>query len=161
MAGSDDDAVGAPGIGRRASRVVAQDGMRDDRGRREAEAGLNAGLDTVGRQHFHRAGKGGFRQGMGIHADEQRPRDTGLLAILHQGLGHRQNMGFGKGAVQGAATVAGGTEGNPLGNTSAQSTVTVTIDTIAPAAPQAALASGSDMDAERAALMQSLEETPR
>ena len=94
--------------------VVTQDGMGDDRGRREAEAGLNAGLDTVGRQHFHRAGKGGFRQGMGIHADEQRPRDTGLLAVLHQRLGHRQNVGFGEGAVQGAAAVTGGAEGDPL-----------------------------------------------
>ena len=51
---------------------------------------------------------------MGIHTDKQRASDTGLLAILHQCLGHRQNVRFGKGVVQGTATVAGGTEGNPL-----------------------------------------------
>ncbi len=96
------------------ARVVAQDGMRDDRGRGEAEASLNASFNTVGRQHFDGAGKGGFGQGVGIHTDKQRARDAGLLAILHQGLGHRQDVGFGKGVVQGAATVAGGTEGNPL-----------------------------------------------
>ncbi len=96
------------------ARVVAQDGVRDDRGRGKTEASLNAGLDAVGRQHFDGAGKGGFGQGVGIHTDKQRASDAGLLAILHQGLGHRQNMGFGKGAVQGTATVAGGTEGNSL-----------------------------------------------
>ena len=51
---------------------------------------------------------------MGIHAHKQRPRDTGLLAVLHQRLGHRQNVGFGEGAVQGAAAVTGGAEGDPL-----------------------------------------------
>ena len=51
---------------------------------------------------------------MGIHTHKQRPRDTGLLAVLHQRLGHRQDMRFGKGTVQGAAAVAGGAEGDPL-----------------------------------------------
>ncbi len=96
------------------ARVVAQDGVGDDRGRGEAEASLNAGFNAVGRQHFDGAGKGGFGQGVGIHTDKQRASDAGLLAILHQRLGHRQNMGFGKGIVQGAATVAGGTKGHPL-----------------------------------------------
>ena len=99
---------------RRLAGVVTQNGVGDDRGRREAEASLNAGLDPVRRQHFHRAGKGGFGQGVGIHADEQRTRDPGLLAILHQRLGHRQDVGLGEGVMQGAATVAGGAEGHPL-----------------------------------------------
>ncbi len=107
----DHHAVGARG---RLAGIVTQNGVRDDRGRSETEAGLNAGLDAVGRQHFHRAGKGGFRQGVGIHADKQRTRDTGLLAILHQRLGHRQDVGFGEGVVQGAAAVTGGAEGDPL-----------------------------------------------
>lgn len=81
------------------ARVVAQDGVRDDRRRREAHTSLNASLDAVGRQHFHRTGKGGFRQGMSIHADKQRARDAGLLAILHQRLGYRQDVRFGKGIV--------------------------------------------------------------
>ena len=100
--------------GRRLAGVVTQDGVGDDRGRREAEACLDAGLDAIGRQHFHRAGEGGFREGMGIHADKQRARDAGLLAILHQRLGHRQDVGFGEGVVQGAAPVAGGAKGYPL-----------------------------------------------
>ena len=58
--------------GSRFACIVAQDGVRDDRGRSKAEASLNAGFNAVGRQHFDCAGKGGFGQGVGIHADKQR-----------------------------------------------------------------------------------------
>ncbi len=113
---SDHHAVGARGrlAGPFFARVMAQNGVRDDRGRGKTEASLNAGFNAVGRQHLDGTGKGGFGQGVSIHTDKQRASDAGLLAILHQRLGHRQNMGFGKGTVQGAATVAGGTEGHPL-----------------------------------------------
>ncbi len=104
----------AVGTRSRLAGIVAQNGVGDDRGRGKAETSLDAGLDTVGRQHFHRTGKGGFGESMGVHADKQRARDTGLLAVLHQRLGHRQDVGFGKGAVQGAATMAGGTKRHAL-----------------------------------------------
>ncbi|MNF72248.1 hypothetical protein D3C84_542200 [compost metagenome] len=102
------------GQGRRLAGVVTQNGVGDDRGRREAQTSLDAGLDAVGRQHFHRAGEGGFREGVRVHAHKQRALDASLLAILHQRLGHRQDVGFGEGVVQGAAAVAGGAEGHPL-----------------------------------------------
>ena len=79
--GRDDDPVGQAGSAR-APAVGAQDGVRHRRRRRVAVGGVDQHGDTVGGEHLEGADPRRLRQGVGVPAEEQRPVDALLGAVL-------------------------------------------------------------------------------
>ena len=73
----DDDAVGeiGPARGPRAVSVVAEDGVRDRRGRRVAVVGVDEHGDVVGREDLERGRPRRLGQGVGVTPEEQRSVD--------------------------------------------------------------------------------------
>ena len=108
----DDDAIGAR---RLLVAVMDQDGARNDRRRRVAVIALQPRLDPVGRQHFQRAALRRLRQGMGVLAEKQRPGDALSLAVFAHGLRDGEDVRLVEAAIEGAATMAAGAEGDALG----------------------------------------------
>ena len=108
----DDDAVGQA---RSAALVVTDDGVGHGRGRRVLVTFGNHHGDAVGRQHFQRRSRRGRGQRVGVGAQEQRAVDTVGLAVQADGLTDSQHVPLVEAQFERAATVAGGTKGNPLG----------------------------------------------
>ena len=80
----DHDAIGEP---IRPALVVGQDRVRD-RGRgRIAAALVDHDVDAVGGEHFDGARQRGLGKRMRVDADEQRPGETRLLAVVADRLG--------------------------------------------------------------------------
>ncbi len=111
--GGDDDAVTKA---LRAARVPGEDGVRNDRGGGVAAALLDDRGHAVGGQHFQRGAVGGFRQSVGVHAEEQRAGYACLRAVFAHRLGDGEDVFLVEAAGQRAAPVAGCAEGHaPLG----------------------------------------------
>ncbi len=91
--GSYDNAVGEM-LGARA--VIDQDGARDDRGRCESVVSLDDRLHVVGRQDFERGALGRPGDRMGVLAHVERAVGALVAAVVADGLGDGQNVGFGE-----------------------------------------------------------------
>jgi hypothetical protein len=109
--GRDDDAVGQVG---RAPGVVGQDGVRDDRRRREAAGGLEADGDAVGGEHFEGRALRRRRQRVGVHAEKERAGDSRRGAVFGDRLGDGEDVRLVEAAGERAAAVAAGAEGDAL-----------------------------------------------
>ena len=92
VTGSDDDAVGAAGIGRRPARVVAQDGVRHGGRGSEAVAGVDRHGDPVGGKHLERGGPCGLAECVTVASEEERSVDSLLLAVLGDRLGRSRDV---------------------------------------------------------------------
>ena len=107
----DDDAVGEA---IRSALVVAQDRVRDHRGRRIAAAIVDHDLDAVGGKHLDGAGQRRLGQRVGIDADEQRAGQAAGAAVIADRLRRGQDMVFVEGIPERRAAVARGAEGHAL-----------------------------------------------
>ena len=85
----DHDAVGEPG---RASAVVCENRVRDDRGRRVFVALGEHDVHAVGGQDFKRARKRRHRERMRVHPEKQRAVDLVLLAVQANRLSDGQDV---------------------------------------------------------------------
>ncbi len=110
--GRDDNAVGQPAG---PAPVVGEDGVRDDRRRRVTEALLDHDLLLVAGEHLDGARQRRLGQGVRIHADVERARDTLRLAVLADGLRDGQDVVLRETASQGRAAVPGCAESDLLG----------------------------------------------
>ena len=108
----DDDAVGQPAsCGRGCG--------RGSRARPPASACIRRraaiiDLDAVGGQHFERARERRLRQRVRVDAEEQRPVDALLAAVLADRLADREHVRFVEAAFERRAAVARGAEGDAL-----------------------------------------------
>ncbi len=112
MGGGDDDAVGEVDL---AAAVVGEDGVREGGGGGVGELVVDHGVDVVGGEDFEGGGEGGFGEGVGVLGEEEWAGDVLLLAVVDDGLGDGGDVGVVEGCLEGAAAVAGGSEGDALG----------------------------------------------
>ncbi len=94
--------------------VVANDRVRNGRGRCVLIAFGEHDVYTVGSQHFQGAGTGRCRQRVGVQANEQRTIDTLGFTVQADGLADGQHMPFVEAQLKRAATVPGGPKGHTL-----------------------------------------------
>lgn len=73
--------------------------MRDNRRRCVAQVGVYHQRDLIGRKHLNRRGQRRFRQGVGIHAHEQRATNALFAPHFGNGLAHGQDMVLVKGLL--------------------------------------------------------------
>ncbi len=107
----DHDAVGmtaAPSL------VVGEDRVRDDRRRRVAAVLVDHDVDAVGGKHLDRACQRRFGQRMGVDADEQRPGQAGVAAIVADRLRGREDMVLVERGFERRAAMARGAERHAL-----------------------------------------------
>ena len=97
VTGSDDDAVGAAGIGRGPARVVAKDRVGHGGRGSEAVAGVDRHGDPVGGKHFERGGPCGLAECVTVASEEERSVDSLLLAVLGDRLGRGRDVIVGEG----------------------------------------------------------------
>ena len=71
-------------------------------------------LDAVGGEHFEGGALRRAGEGVRVLAHEERAVDALLAAVLADGLGDGEDVGLGEGAVDGAAAMAAGAEGDAL-----------------------------------------------
>ncbi len=112
MGRGDDDAVGEVDL---ASAVVGEDGVGERGGGGVGEVGVDHGFDVVGGEDFEGGGEGGLGEGVGVLGEEEGAGDGLLLAIVADGLGDGGDVVFVEGGGEGAAAMAGGSEGYALG----------------------------------------------
>jgi hypothetical protein len=95
---ADDDAVGQVGF---PAAIVAQDRVRDHGRGCVAMMFVDHRLHPVRGEHLDGSGESGFRQGMGVHPQKQRPINPGMAAVkadrLRDGADMRLVEGGGKG----------------------------------------------------------------
>jgi hypothetical protein len=93
---------------------MAEDRVRDHRGRRAAVGVVDDHLRAPAGQHLDDRAESRLRQGVRVAAEEQRPVDPLRLAVAADGLGDRDHVGLVEGARRRAAAVAGGAERDAL-----------------------------------------------
>ena len=118
------DAIRQAGAVQVLAGVVDEDGVRE-RGCRGiavgagralfgATAGIDAGLDAVGGEHFERGAEGGFAEAVGVHGEEERTRVALAGAVLHNGLGNGEDVVLVKGGMERGPAVTAGAEADLL-----------------------------------------------
>ena len=105
--GRDHHAVGEPGA---APAVVAEDRMRDDRGRRVAQASLDHHRRPVAGKYLERGAQCRLGERVRVHADEERPGDPLRPAQLMDGLADGGDVIFVEAALERGAAMAGRAE---------------------------------------------------
>jgi len=108
----DDNAIGHTAF---VAAVVGQDGMRDDRRRREDVVGLDHHMDFVRRENLDRRVDCGSRQRVAVHADVQGAIVTLSPAILGNGLRNGGDMIVVEALAERLSAVARGAEGHRMG----------------------------------------------
>ena len=111
VGGRDDDTVGKA---RRSCLVVAQDRVRDHGRRRVAAAVVDHDVDAVRRKHLDCARHCRFGERVGVDADEERPGQAGLAAMVADRLRGRQDVILVEGVFQRRAAMARCAEGDTL-----------------------------------------------
>ena len=94
--------------------IVGEDGVRDDRRRRIAPKGVDPRLNAVCGQHLDRGGECGLRQGVGVHAQEQRTIDAGMATIETNRLCDRRDVHLIERGLERRSPMARRTEGDSL-----------------------------------------------
>jgi hypothetical protein len=94
--------------------VVYENPPRDDRRRRHAIVPLYDGLHPVGRQHLERRALGGPGDAVRVLAHVERAVDALAPAVVADGLGDGQDVGFGERAAQRRAPMPAGAEAHEL-----------------------------------------------
>ena len=110
--GRNDDAVGEAIA---APAIVDEDGVRNDRRRREAVVALDHGRHVVGRQHLERGTLRRPRERVRVLAHVERTGDGLRLPVLADRLGDRQDVRLIERAAQGCSAVPAGPEADLLG----------------------------------------------
>ncbi len=103
MRGRHDDPVRQSRI---TTRIVRQDGTRDDWRGRVSSALLDLQLDPVGGEDLEGGGEGRFRQRVGVDADQERAVDAVGRTNLGDRLAHCGDVVVIEGPVRGRAAVA-------------------------------------------------------
>jgi len=111
VGGGDHDSIGEAGA---PAAIMGQDGVRDHRGGQIAAPPLDDELDTVGRHHLHSRDKGRLGQGVGVHAQKERPVDALPQAVVTNRLADGEQMLLVEGPLTGNAAVTRGAETDPL-----------------------------------------------
>ncbi len=107
----DDNAVGQTGF---ASAIVNNNGAGNNRRWRHAIGALNDRLDLVGRQNFQRGALRRGGQRVRIFAHLKRAVDVLAAAVIANGLGDGENVGFVEGAGQRRAAMPARAEADQL-----------------------------------------------
>ncbi len=111
VGGRDHDPVGKS---RLSPAIVCQNCMGDGRRWRVFIPLRQHDFHAVCGQYFKRAGKRGHRQGMGVHAQEERTIDFLLGTVQADGLTDGENMPLVEGLLERRAAMSRRPEGNPF-----------------------------------------------
>jgi hypothetical protein len=108
----DNDPVGEP---RSAPAVVGEDGVRHDRGRDIATAGIDHHVDAVRRQHLERAREGWLGERVTVDAEEEGTVGALLFPVAADRLRDGEDVRLVERRVEGRAAMTRRAKGDPLG----------------------------------------------
>src|SRR5262245_8005991 len=107
----DDDAVSEAAF---ATARVAENRVRDDRGRSVTVISIDHHVDAIGCEHLQSAGKRWLRKGVRIEADVERPVNALLLSIKANRLRDCENVRLVERVIERGTAMPGSSKHDPL-----------------------------------------------